>query len=124
MFGVAGHTPFLARARAVAVLSHAQLGLFVQARKRFPQYNMGAFFATENASPLLFCHFSESIHDKMYDQIEDMRHLNRLLVGALQVCGVVAPGGGGGGCVCVCVCVCVCLHVCVCMCVSACVCVS
>ncbi len=44
--------------------------LLSQARKRFPQYNIGSYFATENATPLIFCHFVENISDKVYDQIE------------------------------------------------------
>jgi hypothetical protein len=44
--------------------------LITQARKRFPQFNMGAYFSPENATPLLFCHFAENIQDKIYDQIE------------------------------------------------------
>lgn len=36
-----------------------------QVKKRFPSYNMTPFFTGENADPLVFCHFSESVQDKV-----------------------------------------------------------
>ncbi len=36
-----------------------------QVKKRFPSYNMTPFFAGENADPLVFCHFAESLQSKV-----------------------------------------------------------
>lgn len=41
-----------------------------QAKKLFPSFNMSKFYAAENADPLVFCHFAESIQDQIYDQVE------------------------------------------------------
>ena len=57
----------------------------VQAKKAFPNCNTSRYFATENASPLIFCHFSKE-GDTEYDQIggsnmEDLKNtLNAQLV--------------------------------------------
>jgi len=54
------------------------------AKKRFPQFNMSNFFAAENADPLVFCHFAETVNDKVYDQVKTMEKLHGTLIGALE----------------------------------------
>jgi len=46
-----------------------------QCKKNFPANNVAKFFASENAEPLIFCHFAENIQDKCYDQITQLSHL-------------------------------------------------
>ena len=55
-----------------------------QSKKRFPAFNMSAFFAAENADPLVFCHFTENVNEKSYDQVSDMKKLHSILMGALE----------------------------------------
>jgi dynein heavy chain len=53
-------------------------------KKNFPQFNVAKFFATENAEPLIFCHFADNIQDKIYDQVTSIDHLSKTLVAALD----------------------------------------
>jgi dynein heavy chain len=55
-----------------------------QCKKNFPANNVAKFFASENAEPLIFCHFAENIQDKCYDQITQLSHLQTLLTDALH----------------------------------------
>ena len=61
---------------------YQQLAL-AQAKKKFPNFNMANFFAAENPDPLIFCHFADNIQDKVYDRVNDVDHLNKVLVDAL-----------------------------------------
>ncbi len=71
---------------ACPLLARCAACVRVQARKRFPQFNIGTYFATENATPLIFCHFVENLSDKVYDQIE------------VRCCATAwLPGWGSGG---------------------------
>jgi dynein heavy chain len=54
-----------------------------QVKKRFPSYNMGGFFISENADPLIFCHFAESIQDKQYNRVVSIDRLRTTLEEAL-----------------------------------------
>jgi dynein heavy chain len=55
-----------------------------QAKKQFPNYNMAKFFAVENAEPLIFCHFTTNIQDKLYDKVSSLDSLSRILDDALR----------------------------------------
>jgi dynein heavy chain, axonemal len=55
-----------------------------QVKKRFPSYNMMPFFAGENADPLVFCHFADSVQDKAYDRVVSMDKLRGILEEALN----------------------------------------
>eukprot|EP01138_Halocafeteria_seosinensis_P009362 gb/GECG01009567.1/.p1 GENE.gb/GECG01009567.1/~~gb/GECG01009567.1/.p1 ORF type:complete len:4452 (+),score=647.06 gb/GECG01009567.1/:1-13356(+) len=56
-----------------------------QVKKRFPQYSgLTSHFAGENPDPLLFCHFVESIHEPVYDQVTSMSSLTNIVSQALQ----------------------------------------
>ena len=62
---------------------YKQLAL-AQAKKRFPQYNLSAYFAQTGAEPLLFCHFAETRHDGVYDKVSSMDTLTRTIGDALK----------------------------------------
>jgi len=71
------------------LVSYEDLGKYkqlaqAQAKKRFPAFNMSAFFAAENADPLIFCHFVENVNEKNYDKVADMKKLHEILMGALE----------------------------------------
>jgi len=55
-----------------------------QHKKVFPNYNVGKFYTTENADPLIFCHFAENIQDKVYDMVTSFTKLNHVLEDALR----------------------------------------
>lgn len=54
-----------------------------QVKKRFPQYNISSYFTADNPESLVFCHFAESMHDKMYDKADSMEVLSKTLTDAL-----------------------------------------
>ena len=55
-----------------------------QAKKAFPSHNMMKFFAAENADPLVFCHYVESVDDKVYDQVTSLDALTKISTSALD----------------------------------------
>lgn len=55
-----------------------------QQKKIFPNYNVARFYSTENADPLIFCHFAENIQDKVYDMVKSINKLNTVLEDALR----------------------------------------
>jgi dynein heavy chain len=55
-----------------------------QAKKLFPQFNMTKFYASEKADPLVFCHFTENIQDRKYDQVMQMDRMSAILEDALR----------------------------------------
>merc|ERR1711871_522257 len=52
--------------------------------KVFPTLNIARFYASEGADPLVFCHFSENIQDKVYDMVSSINKLNSVLEDALR----------------------------------------
>ena len=63
---------------------YKQLAL-AQVKKRFPQYSgLTSHFAGENPDPLLFCHFVESIHEPVYDQVTSLSSLTNTVSSALE----------------------------------------
>lgn len=54
-----------------------------QCKKIFPSFPIAKFYASENAEPLIFCHFSESIEEPIYDQITSFGKMSTILEGAL-----------------------------------------
>ena len=57
----------------------------IQAKRRFPAYNMAKFFAAENADPLVFCNFVDGYGDEtmMYDQVLDLESITETFKTAL-----------------------------------------
>jgi len=55
-----------------------------QHKKVFPSYNVARFYSSENADPLIFCHFSENIQDKVYDMVGSISKLSHILDDALR----------------------------------------
>jgi dynein heavy chain, axonemal len=55
-----------------------------QQKKAFSSYNVGRFYASENADPLVFCHFAENIQDKVYDMVKSLPAMNKVLEDALR----------------------------------------
>jgi dynein heavy chain len=55
-----------------------------QSKKVFPSLNIARFYASEGADPLVFCHFSENIQDKMYDMVSSISKLSSVLEDALR----------------------------------------
>jgi dynein heavy chain len=55
-----------------------------QEKKIFPSYNVARFYSTENADPLIFCHFAENIQDKVYDMVKSLPKLSHILEDALR----------------------------------------
>ena len=55
-----------------------------QCKKIFPSFQTAKFYAHENAEPLVFCHFADSIEKPIYDQVRSFNKMNNLLEGALQ----------------------------------------
>lgn len=55
-----------------------------QQKKVFPNYSVGRFYSTENADPLIFCHFAENIQDKVYDMVKSTAKLSQVLEDALR----------------------------------------
>ena len=56
------------------------------AKKRFPALagTLSSFFADENPSPLIFCHYVNGIEDKVYNQVTDFNKLSTISVDALN----------------------------------------
>ena len=59
---------------------------FAQAKKRLGDFTnvFANFFAASNPMPLIFCHFSESIEEKCYNQVEKLDTLQIILTDALK----------------------------------------
>lgn len=55
-----------------------------QQKKIFPSFNVARFYSSENADPLVFCHFAENIQDKVYDMAKSMNKLSLVLEDALR----------------------------------------
>ena len=55
-----------------------------QCKKVFPSFQTAKFYAHENAEPLLFCHFAETIENPEYNQVTSMSKMGQLLDGALN----------------------------------------
>jgi len=55
-----------------------------QHKKVFPSYNVQRFYSTENADPLVFCHFADSIQDKNYDMVSGIVKMSKVLENALN----------------------------------------
>jgi len=54
-----------------------------QHKKVFPSFNVARFYSSENSDPLVFCHFSESIMEKVYEMVPSMDKMNDVLTRAL-----------------------------------------
>jgi dynein heavy chain len=54
-----------------------------QAKKKFTGINLGNFFG-ENADALVFCHFAESVAEKVYDRVTSMDRLRATLDESLR----------------------------------------
>ena len=72
--------------RLVSYEDLARYNVIVQAQQKkvFPNFSVGRFYSTENADPLIFCHFAENIQDKVYDMVKSMAKLNHVLEDALR----------------------------------------
>ena len=55
-----------------------------QCKKIFPSFPIAKFYAKENAEPLVFCNFVETIENSSYDQITCLHSMNEVLENALQ----------------------------------------
>ena len=55
-----------------------------QHKKVFAGFNVARFYSTENADPLVFCHFAENIQDKNYDMVASVAKLSHILEDALR----------------------------------------
>lgn len=55
-----------------------------QCKKIFPSFPTSKFYANENAEPLVFCHFPESIDEPIYDQITSFVTMSSILEDALR----------------------------------------
>ncbi len=55
-----------------------------QCKKIFPSFPIAKFYAKENAEPLLFCNFVESIEDPVYDQVTCLHSMSDVLEDALR----------------------------------------
>jgi dynein heavy chain len=55
-----------------------------QHKKVFPSFNVARFYSTENSDPLVFCHFAESVQDKVYDMAKSMNKMSHVLEDALR----------------------------------------
>ena len=55
-----------------------------QCKKVFPSFPTAKYYAKENAEPLLFCHFAESIEDTTYNQVASLVTMNKVLEEGLR----------------------------------------
>jgi dynein heavy chain len=55
-----------------------------QCKKVFPSFPTAKYYAKENAEPLLFCHFAESIEDTTYNQVSSLVTMNKVLEDCLR----------------------------------------
>jgi dynein heavy chain len=55
-----------------------------QCKKIFPSFPIAKFYAKENAEPLLFCNFVESIENPVYDQVVCLHSMSDVLEDALR----------------------------------------
>ncbi len=55
-----------------------------QCKKNFPSFPTAKYYAKENAEPLIFCHFVETIENPIYDQITCLVSMNEVLEDALR----------------------------------------
>lgn len=55
-----------------------------QCKKIFPSFPIAKFYAKENAEPLLFCNFVESVENPIYDQVTCLHTLSDVLEDALR----------------------------------------
>ena len=55
-----------------------------QCKKIFPSFPIAKFYAKENAEPLLFCNFVQSIEDPVYDQVTCLHSMSDVLEDALR----------------------------------------
>lgn len=57
-----------------------------QCKKVFPSFPTAKYYTTakENAEPLLFCHFAESIEDTAYNQVSSLVTMNKVLEKSLR----------------------------------------
>jgi dynein heavy chain, axonemal len=71
------------------LVSHDDLNKYnnitqAQHKKVFPAYNVARFYSGETADPLIFCHFAESIQDRVYDMVGSIGKLSAVLEDALR----------------------------------------
>lgn len=71
------------------LVSHEDLNKYnnitqAQHKKVFPAYNVARFYSGETADPLIFCHFAESIQDRVYDMVGSIGKLSAVLEDALR----------------------------------------
>lgn len=71
------------------LVSHDDLNKYnnitqAQHKKVFPAYNVARFYSGETADPLLFCHFAESVQDRVYDMVGSIGKLSAVLEDALR----------------------------------------
>ena len=55
-----------------------------QCKKIFPSFPIAKFYAKENAEPLVFCNFVETIENATYDQVTCLHSMNEVLEDALR----------------------------------------
>ncbi|RYG69831.1 hypothetical protein EON64_01755, partial [archaeon] len=72
--------------RLVSYEDLSKYNMIVQAQQKkiFPNYNVARFYSSENADPLVFCHFAENIQDKVYDMVKSMGKMSAVLEDALR----------------------------------------
>eukprot|EP00979_Chaetoceros_neogracilis_P000371 scaffold87_cov303-Chaetoceros_neogracile.AAC.9 len=56
----------------------------IQCKKHFPSFPIAKFYAKENAVPLVFCHFVQTIENPIYDQVTCLHSTNEVLENALR----------------------------------------
>ncbi len=55
-----------------------------QCKKQFPTLNVSRFYAEQNADPLIFCHFTEGVTEQVYEAVESMTKLCKVLEDSLR----------------------------------------
>jgi len=56
----------------------------IQCKKHFPSFPIAKFYAKENAVPLVFCNFLQTIENPIYDQVTCLHSMNEVLENALR----------------------------------------
>ena len=56
----------------------------IQCKKHFPSFPIAKFYAKENAEPLVFCNFVQTIENPIYDQVTCLHSMNEVLENALR----------------------------------------
>jgi len=56
----------------------------IQCKNHFSSFPIAKFYAKENAVPLVFCHFVQTIENPIYDQVTCLHPMNEVLENALR----------------------------------------